>query len=106
VQYVLIELGDPIVSVEDKIGSEKGGGTSTHLTVYPNPAQGLFRIDLPQMGFEKVDIIDVLGRTVFSKTINPSQTFLHLHPNLASGLYFVRLFKNKDVTSTKLMIYK
>jgi hypothetical protein len=76
------------------------------LVVYPNPAQGLFTINLQQGNFEKVEIIDLLGRRVYAKTIHPNQTILQPKPNLASGSYFVRLINDKDIKIVKLIVQK
>jgi hypothetical protein len=104
VQFILIE-SDQAVSVDDR-NPEPAQNIPTRFTIYPNPAPGPFKIDLYQGGFNKVEIFDLLGRTVYSKTISPAQTVLQLQPNLASGSYFVRLHDGKEVKVMRVIIRK
>jgi hypothetical protein len=43
----------------------------------------------------KVDIVDLMGRIVYSRVVIPADAILHLQPRLASGAYFVRLHNIK-----------
>ena len=103
VQFVLVEPGQS-VSVDET--PEIVGSVPMSFTVYPNPATGLFKLDLQKGRFNKLEIFDVLGRKVYSKVIDPSQTVLPLQPNLTSGVYFVRLFTGREVKVKKLLIHK
>jgi hypothetical protein len=105
VQFILIEP-DQVVSVRDDGSFEEGEDIPARFTVYPNPARDLFEIDLPRGGFNKVEIVDLLGRTVYSKTIDPAATVLQLQHHLPSGSYFVRLHNNREVKITKLIVSK
>jgi hypothetical protein len=104
VQFILIEP-DQSVSVEDDRSTDIES-IPTRFTVYPNPATGLFKINLQKGRFNKVDIVDLMGRIVYSREIAPSATALQLQPTLASGSYFVRLHNKKEVKVTKLIISK
>ena len=103
VQFVLVE-SDQSVAVDENRGP--AGRIPATFTVYPNPATGFFKIDLQKGGFNKLEIFDVLGRRIYSKVIDASQTVLQLQPNLTSGVYFVRLFSGKEVKVRKLLIQK
>ncbi len=105
VQFVLIE-SNPFVNVIDYGNNNDEKNASTTLTVYPSPVHSQFKINLNRSEFKKVDIIDILGRIVYSQNINPNQTLLQIQPNLPSGIYFVRLYNNMEVKITKLIIHK
>jgi hypothetical protein len=105
VQFVLIEPGDNVLAVKDR-QSEGAGSIPTKFRVYPSPSPGAFKIDLPQGVFNKVDIVDLMGRIVYTKTIDASQTAFQFQPNLASGSYFVRLHNRKEIKITRLIISK
>jgi hypothetical protein len=105
VQFVLIEPGDRVLAVEDGRGTD-GGNVPTQFRVYPNPASNVFNITLQAGTFNKVDIVDLMGRIVYSKVIASSETALQFQPRLASGSYFVRIHNKKEVKVTKLTISK
>ncbi len=105
VQFVLIEPGDHVLAVQER-RSDGGGSLPNQFRIYPSPSQGVFKIELPQGVFDKVDIVDLIGRIVYTKAINASQAVLQLQPNLTSGSYFVRLHNKKEVKVTKLIVSK
>jgi hypothetical protein len=105
VQFILIEPGDRVLAVKDGRGTD-GGSIPTQFRIYPNPASNVFNITLQAGTFNKVDIVDLMGRIVYAKVIAPSETALQFQPNLASGSYFVRLHSTKEVKVTKLIISK
>jgi hypothetical protein len=63
------------------------------ILVYPNPAGDYIKItiDKPSEGSE-LEIYDVLGERVFSKSIHPMTLRHRMNiANLPSGVYFVRI---------------
>jgi len=105
VQFLLIE-SDPFVNVIDYGNNNDEKSTSTTLTVYPSPVHSQFKINLQRSEFKRADIIDILGRIVYSQYISPNQTVLQIQPNLPSGIYFLRLYNNMEIKITKLIIHK
>lgn len=105
VQFVLIE-SNPFVNVIDYGNNNDEKNASTTLTVYPSPVHSQFKINLQRSEFKKVDIIDILGRIVYSQNISPNQTVLQIQPNLPSGIYFVRLYNDMEIKITKIIIHK
>lgn len=106
VQFVLIESGDHYLSVEDHNIRQTKNNMPRQIEVYPNPTSNYFKIDLRQVGFNRIDIYDIKGRVVYSKNIDPSETILKLQPSLASGHYFVKLYNDKNLSIKKLIISK
>ena len=73
-----------------------------NLNMYPNPNNGKFYIDLPKalLGIEgNYQIIDLLGKTVFSNTITLNQKNILIDTKLSAGIYTIVL--NGDGLKTK-----
>ena len=61
------------------------------IAVYPNPASDVLHVAVTEQG--ELNIVDALGRTVFSQTVmqSGSQTITLDVSTLADGLYFVKM---------------
>ena len=64
--------------------------------LFPNPANTELFVTLPESGTAEVDAIDAAGRTVIPKTsISPEKNSIHV-ANLASGIYFLRVYRQNS----------
>ena len=70
--------------------------------VYPNPTKNSFSIETSFNGEKSVQIFDILGKNVFSKTISGNNKIEQL--NLKSGIYLLKVSENGKSTSSKLII--
>jgi hypothetical protein len=70
--------------------------------IYPNPAHGVFHIKLRQPAGEvKVELCDVAGRSVYSKTFAGSTDLLSVaYGDVVSGVYMVKI-QNQNSTSVQ-----
>jgi len=84
----------PVTTGISSVSKEKEGIP----VIYPNPANSFFRIELPKMDFEQVDLIDVQGKIITSASVLQRNQQINLPP-LAAGIYYVR-FIGKDKTVT------
>ncbi len=76
------------VKVEFKIDATGINNVSpVTLNVYPNPSTGIFNVSSDNN--YKLDVIDILGKTILSQEIQKGQTTLNLS-SFNSGIYFVR----------------
>lgn len=78
-----------------------GNGSSTVMTVYPNPSTGLFTCSIRSN--EEINmslrVLDMMGRTVYSEPVNSSNSQLKIQlPENVSGTYFVTVQDNKNET--------
>ena len=79
------------------------------LTVYPNPTNGMFTIEIANANADKINIsiTNILGETVYtSQEENTSTEFtkqINLQ-NLASGSYFIQIKNSDKVYSNKIII--
>ena len=75
------------------------------LSVYPNPAKGVIKVDVAdELANGKLQIIDVLGKTVYNCMLNQQKSTIDIS-KLHSGNYFVQVSNNKK-TSVKQLIIK
>ena len=73
-----------------------------NLTVIPNPASGSVVLNLEREA-DRVEIIDVYGRTILSKTNIQSGETLDISM-LAAGSYIVKLYEGKKNGLFKLVV--
>ncbi|MDG1477190.1 MAG: T9SS type A sorting domain-containing protein, partial [Vicingaceae bacterium] len=76
---------------------------SNNLSLYPNPTNGQFNIDLGQE-FEKsnIQILDLSGRVVY-QTTTKKQKIVNLNFDAPAGVYFVRVSANENQSTIKLI---
>jgi len=87
------------LSVDDFSALEKG------IKVYPNPSNGQFAMkNLGNLYLEKADVMDINGRIVKSiKLTNVQGTTAIDISNVASGLYFLKVYTQNANTVIKLI---
>lgn len=78
------------------------------ISVYPNPSQGKFQVDLSDTQFTNdytVEIYNTRGQKIFTSSQNIQQTSLNLdlsaHP---AGIYFIKLFEGDLLYNRKVLI--
>ena len=69
--------------------------------IYPNPVNNILHIELQSAELTHVEIFNVLGKLVISKTINNSET-IHTE-RLSDGMYILRLTQGNTTISKKLV---
>ncbi len=75
------------------------------IVVFPNPSADEINIQfLEAINVERVSIHDMLGKEVFTKKIKASETNLVINPNLAKGIYIVKVVSEKGQLSRKIII--
>jgi hypothetical protein len=104
VQFVLIDHGDTYLVIDEGKQDQQKARVPHQIKIYPSPASEYFKIDLQQGRYNRIDIVDLLGRVVYSRNIDPSEAILSVKPDLPSGLYFVRMLDGKQVAVAKLLI--
>ena len=71
------------------------------LQIYPNPANEIITIKSNEK-LDKIEIIDVSGKMVFSKKTNDFETNANIN-NLSAGLYFIKVFSQNKIKTTKFI---
>lgn len=74
------------------------------LSVYPNPSRGNFILDFNQMVNQAtVEVRNTMGQIIYSSTaVNTSSSQIQL--NAASGVYFLRVSINGEVTEKRIIL--
>ena len=77
---------------------------TTPITVYPNPSEGKFSIDLGSAnGASSITIMNLSGQAIYSKTVKDQQV-ITMQQNFPAGLYILYIEKGGLISTTKLII--
>ena len=72
------------------------------MTLYPNPTKDFVIVDANQV-IEKVELMNLLGQTIFTKTFNENEVKVYLD-NLPTATYLLRITsENNVITSYKIL---
>jgi len=72
------------------------------LEYHPNPTSGIITFDLKNTNIDTVEVTDVLGKTLISKTIHYNNAAVDLS-SLEKGLYLIRLQANGQSKPSRLL---
>jgi hypothetical protein len=100
------------INITGVVGINESADGISSLIVYPNPANQSSTIayHLTSKADTKIEVVDVLGKNVFSQVNNGQAAGDHSVAiskqdlNLRNGIYFVRLMINNESTTKKLII--
>ncbi|MDB4534499.1 T9SS type A sorting domain-containing protein, partial [Vicingaceae bacterium] len=77
--------------------------TKDNVEIYPNPTKNILNIVLPESNvISKINIIDNLGRVVYSSSTNDKKTQISLD-NLSRGIYTLIIMTEDEVISKKVV---
>lgn len=71
------------------------------MLIYPNPTTGLFNVETDMEG--TLEVLDMMGRTVFSEAVRSSQRTIIDLKNKSKGIYLVRVISEKG-SKQKLVV--
>lgn len=78
---------------------------STLISVYPNPApNGEFTLSNSTGEAVKLNVVDLLGKVVYTKDLGRSNEYQVAIPNVKSGVYFVEVISNRGTFTQKLNV--
>jgi len=78
--------------------------SSHSIAVYPNPAQKVLFIEIPNGQMEAVTIHDASGKLVLNFSENTSESVIDIS-NFLPGTYFIRVYFQDEVFLKKLVKY-
>lgn len=71
------------------------------VSIYPNHTRGKITIsNQDNLTFDKIEIVDILGNTVSTKTENTSQVDIS---NLSNGMYVFKLYSRENIFQNKII---
>jgi serine protease len=92
---------DPVVPVTGIIQNDLPA-----LTIYPNPAQDVLNISLPQIGIEpmQVRLMDVTGRHLDSRKFIAGKTTVQIDMPLQNGVYLLEVTQGDKRTIRRVIV--
>ena len=72
---------------------------------YPNPVKNTITIENPDLTIDKINLIDVNGKTIFTKSLNTNPIKLNLK-SYQKGIYFLQLLSGEKIIQTEKIIKK
>lgn len=73
-------------------------------SIYPNPATYTLYINFTTTTPNKIEVLDLHGRTLFTESVSSSQSSCEIPlGNLSNGVYFVKLYSNEGVVLKKVV---
>lgn len=79
-------IDDLKVEHDDYGGGVATGVNSLPVKVYPNPSNGILHIAMPEMYFTKASLINTIGQTVYTTSINSTNQTINVEL-LPAGIY-------------------
>jgi len=74
----------------------------TGLTVFPNPAKDVVNVTLSDDEILKIELFDLLGKRILSKTYNPINKVELNISNFATNVYVLKVYTKEHTRSLKL----
>jgi hypothetical protein len=89
-------------SVVSCVGINERAATINGLSIYPNPNNGEFTIELVNGQNKTVEVMDVTGRKLLSQNSSSDQFNVNIN-NFANGVYYVKVSTNDAVEVLKIV---
>jgi hypothetical protein len=95
-----------LLATTDSLPTQTGMTTikKPSFSIFPNPAKSQITITSPEFEYDKIEIVDLNGKTVFKVQETPARESAQLNIKLNTGVYIVNLSRNGKSCSTKLLI--
>jgi len=81
----------------------KENETENVFTVFPNPSNGKFSIIAQRAGATQLEVVNLLGETVYAADITSDNTEIDLSAN-AQGIYFIKFYTGQTVRTQKIVV--
>lgn len=99
----IISFSDIVLMSTSFVLGAKEVASAKNLSVYPNPSNGQFNIDMPNAS--NVTVYNVLGSVVYSTKLNAGINTINVN-NLSDGVYFVKSTVNGETIVKQIVINK
>jgi glucose/arabinose dehydrogenase len=103
-ELYVVNLGGSVLKVQGGVLGTNENELITAL-IYPNPANEIVTIKVPQEVIEHIQISDIKGTILFSEIVNTSQKELSI-ANFASGMYFLNITTQNGNEIIKKLVVK
>ncbi|MBA2407973.1 MAG: T9SS type A sorting domain-containing protein [Chitinophagales bacterium] len=90
-----------VTSVENIIGTQK------KVSVFPNPSSEFITVTSDNSNSEKrIQLVDLAGRTIFTKSFYGEQIKVSLANQIAGGMYLCNILSNNTIIHSEKVIYQ
>lgn len=84
--------------------SEALAPVNNSFSLYPNPSEGLFHLEVPELGSWEITVYDLQGREVLHQQFQGKQSFEIDLSDQASGIYNLSITGEKDVWQKRIIV--
>jgi hypothetical protein len=74
------------------------------VSIYPNPSNGKFRVDIADYNVKQISIFDLSGRLILKEDVSKKSTAEFNLKNMASGIYLFKIDMEGKELSSKIII--
>ena len=74
-----------------------------NISIYPNPVENTLTVENQDLTINKINLIDVNGKTVFTKSLNTNPIKLNLK-SYQKGIYFLQLLSGEKIIQTEKIL--
>lgn len=87
------------------VGVQQVENPQNDITIHPNPATDMVRVESGERNVESIEVIDLHGRIVMRQQSITPHSSIHINVStLTPGIYLVRVTSNNSVQTKKLII--
>ncbi|MCY7411384.1 MAG: T9SS type A sorting domain-containing protein [Chitinophagales bacterium] len=90
------------IAIDENTGIENWNATS--FKCFPNPANDLIEMNLPENFKGEIKIVNAFGQVVFEKSIRISSKIIIPLSNLAAGKYFITTFDERNFSLVQKIV--
>jgi uncharacterized protein (TIGR03790 family) len=103
-----VVIGDPKTSIIiDNTVSLHNLTSNDDIDIYPNPATGIFTLELNNLRGQQINIVNQLGQYInASKTEFSNGTYMLDLSNQPTGIYLIQIKTDKGIITKKLVVNK
>jgi hypothetical protein len=90
------------VDCDSVVGISKFNIKNSTFQLYPNPNNGEFTITTKELGKAKLEIYNVAGQLIFSKSLHQQEEKVNLK-NQPKGLYLIKVSSGNDIITEQMV---
>ena len=91
-----------VLNVTNCVGLKNVTTTKTGISLYPNPSNGVFTVELVNGSANTIEITDVTGRVIMSKNSSDAKMNFDLN-NYSNGVYYVKVSNENSSETIKVV---
>ncbi len=102
---ITVDLENEIIDFDYQEESGIEMNDLSSISVYPNPANEYFTIDLGTQSQGSVDVYSVDGRNIYHRSLSESKTMLDVNELSAAGMLILRVSTEETTETLRLLVH-